>query len=139
MAKSPMARTLYQVCRYVKCKVALDRLHVAFLPPSNGARQFFGTWRSPAYSMPVTGTLAGGKLSVFGANTTKRYFNGNVNCAVAGTIGGSWVAGCGASFGVNSNDQPPEFPNVLVEIGCSVPLKARKARGWRIGGVGELP
>ena len=132
------AETCYRLEPY------FDKIEVTFLPASNGRQQFFGRWISPGtYSMPIMGARAGAKISVFAANPTKRYFNGNVSCALAGEIGGKFTVGCGggkgAAYNITDADQPPEFPTKVVAVACGASLKTRKAQGWRIGAMGRLP
>jgi hypothetical protein len=118
-----------------------DRLEISFLPLSNGHQQLFGTWKSNSYSFPITGTRAGQRLSIFGANYTKRYFGGNVNCALTGQVWGSWAVGCAGgrhgAFRVDDADQSSQFPTRVVLVACEAPVKSR--RGGQVGSAGELP
>ncbi len=121
----------------------LDVVKLAAPPETEGHQLLYGKWQMPgAYAIPVTGSREGTRVSIVGANYTKKYFTANVVCALTGTENSSWRVQCsGAAKNFLIDDTTtgsyPEFPTRLSVVSCLAPLAPRFANGRRLGAAGS--
>lgn len=137
----PLAPAHAELC--YRLEPYLDVIRLAVPPGVDGHQLLYGKWQMPgAYAIPVTGSREGARVSIIGANYTKKYFTANVVCALTGTENSSWRVQCsGAAKNFLIDDTTtgsyPEFPTRLSVVSCAAPLTPRLVHGRNIAAVGS--